>query len=62
MGTFDSSAFKDKERADGKRDIYFNGPGDGAKHGHVVANPDGSYEFARDVEGNTYDVGNKSDK
>lgn len=54
----DSSAFRDTERKDGsgKRDIYFNGPGDGANHGHVVVNPDGSYEHVRDVEGNTYDV------
>jgi len=58
MGTFDSTAFRDSERNDGsgKRDIYFNGPGDGANHGHVVENADGSYEYARDVEGNSYDV------
>lgn len=58
MGTFDSSAFKDEEKKDGsgKRDILFNGPGDGGSHGHVVTNPDGSIEYARDVEGNEYDV------
>jgi hypothetical protein len=54
MGTHDSSAFKDKERENGKRDILFNGPGDGSKHGHVVENTDGSYSFVRDVEGNVY--------
>lgn len=54
MGTMDSSALKDQERPDGRRDIYFNGPGDGGNHGHVVQNPDGTYDFVRDVEGNTY--------
>lgn len=56
MGTFDSDAFSDKEKADGsgKRDILFNGPGDGGDHGHVVQSPDGSYDFARDVEGSVY--------
>jgi hypothetical protein len=60
MGTFDSSAFKDKEKKDGsgKRDIFFNGPGDGKRHGHVVerTRSDGTreYPYVRDVEGNEY--------
>jgi hypothetical protein len=60
MGTQDSSAFKDKERKKepGTRDIYFNGPGDGKRHGHVVERqrPDGTreYPYVRDVEGNVY--------
>lgn len=58
MGTFDSSAFREHERPDGKTDIFFNGPGDGANHGHVVQHqgPDGQtvYDHVRDVEGNVY--------
>jgi hypothetical protein len=60
MGTHDSSAFKDQERKDGsgKRDVYFNGPGDGKRHGHVVERrrSDGTreYPYVRDVEGNVY--------
>lgn len=54
MGTYDSTAFSDQPRPDGTRDIYFNGPGDGQNHGHVVVNPDGGYEYVRDVEGNVY--------
>jgi hypothetical protein len=60
VATSDSSAFKDKERKDGsgERDIYFNGPGDGERHGHVVERkrPDGTrdYPYVRDVEGNVY--------
>jgi hypothetical protein len=56
----DSSAFKDKDRKDGsgKRDVYFNGPGDRRSHGHVVekVDKDGNrtYPFVRDVEGNVY--------
>lgn len=60
MGTFDSTAFKDKQRSDGKRDIYFNGPGDGGNHGHVVQNGDGSYDHVRDVEGRVYVDNGKS--
>lgn len=55
MGTFDSSAFRDKVNPkDGDRDIMFNGPGDGSKHGHVVIDPQGKYKFVRDVEGKRY--------
>lgn len=59
MGTFGASAFKDKGRKDsGKRDIYFNAPGDGSKHGHVVQSPGRNgntrYHYVRDVEGNVY--------
>ena len=54
MGTFDSSAFRDKVGQDGDRDIYFNGPNDGPNHGHVVQDPQGNYKYVRDVEGNVY--------
>jgi hypothetical protein len=60
LGTMDSSAFKDKERKDGsgKRDVLFNAPGDGGRHGHVVekVDKDGNrtYPFVRDVEGRVY--------
>lgn len=60
MGTFNSDAFSDKVGADGDRDILFNGPGDGGDHGHVVIGADGSYKYARDVEGNEYDVQGKN--
>lgn len=44
MGTMDSSAFGKKDRTDGsgKRDVWFNGPGDGKQHGHVVEKVDGA--------------------
>jgi hypothetical protein len=60
MGTMDSSAFKDSSRSDGsgKQDILFNGPGDGASHGHVVQSSESDdqteYHYVRDVEGNVY--------
>jgi len=54
MGTYNSTAFSDKTRPDGTMDIYFNGPGDGPNHGHVVVGPDGDYKYVRDVEGNVY--------
>jgi hypothetical protein len=55
MGTMDSSAFKSQIRPDGLENVYFNGPGDGPNHGHVVQNPQtGEVIFARDVEGNVY--------
>ena len=60
MGTYDSTSFSDKVGKDGDRDILFNGPGDGKDHGHVVIDPDGKYKYARDVEGNEYDVEGKS--
>jgi hypothetical protein len=59
-GTMDSTAFRTRNRNDGsgKRDVWFNSPGDGAAHGHVVERdaPDGSrsYDYVRDVEGNEY--------
>lgn len=41
-----------------KRDILFNSPGDGDRHGHVVQseNPDGSpnYRYVRDPDGDVY--------
>jgi predicted phage tail protein len=58
VSTYDASAFRTQERDDGKTNIYFNGPGDGPNHGHVVQHPDADgnmvYDFVRDVEGNTY--------
>lgn len=63
MGTKDSSIFKtvDREDGSGKTDHYFNGPGDGGKHGHVVERRDEDdnveYDYVRDVEGNEYDTG-----
>lgn len=54
MPTSDSSAFKDKERPNGDRDIFFNGPTDGPNHGHVVIDKNGDYKYVRDVEGNVY--------
>jgi len=55
-GTMRSSAFTTKNnRTDGKTNHYFNGPGDGKRHGHVVEGPKpGEYDYARDVEGNVY--------
>ena len=62
-GTFSSTSFRDKPQRSDPTIIntYFNaGKQDGDKHGHVKyrRNPDGSMEvfYARDVEGNEYDV------
>lgn len=62
-GTFNSTSFKDKpQRSDPTvTNTFFNsGAQDGGSHGHVQYrdNPDGTtdYLFARDVEGNVYDV------
>jgi hypothetical protein len=60
MGTFDSTAFRSYDKADGTHNVLFNGPGDGEQHGHVVSHEEGGetvYDYVRDVEGNTYDVG-----
>jgi hypothetical protein len=50
-----------RDRKDGKTEHFFNGPGDGDKHGHVVERRDENdnveYDYARDVEGTEYDVG-----
>jgi hypothetical protein len=60
LSTSDSSAFKDRRRKDGsgKSDVLFNGPDDGAAHGHVVQSFDADgtpvYHYVRDVEGNVY--------
>ena len=58
MGTFNSSVFKSKTKADGKTHDFFNGPGDTGKHGHVVQSQrpgkPTKYQYARDVEGNVY--------
>jgi hypothetical protein len=59
-GTFNATAFHDepKPRDPSKNNIYFNGPGDGDLHGHVVtswdANGDPVYHYARDVEQDVY--------
>ncbi len=62
-GTFNSTAFRDKsQRSDPSvTNTYFNaGTQDGESHGHVKYrnNSDGttSYLYARDVEGNEYEV------
>jgi hypothetical protein len=62
-GTFNSSAFRDQPQRDDPSvtNTYFNaGKQDGPQHGHVKYrdNPDGTtdYLYARDVEGNEYDV------
>jgi hypothetical protein len=60
MGTNNSSAFHDQPKPTdpSKRDILFNGPGDGNIHGHVVTqgevNGQVNYVYVRDVEGNVY--------
>lgn len=56
-GTMNSSAVpgpKKLKDGSGKRDHYFNGPGDGERHGHVVEKKRGEYLYVRDVEGNVY--------
>ncbi|MBV9721891.1 MAG: hypothetical protein JO082_08240 [Mycobacterium sp.] len=62
-GTFGATAFADAPQRDDPSitNTYFNaGRQDGDKHGHVKYrdNPDGStdYFYARDVEGNEYDI------
>jgi len=62
-GTFNSTAFADKPQRNDPSvtNTYFNsGSEDGANHGHVKYrdNADGTtdYLYARDVEGNEYDV------
>lgn len=62
-GTYNSTAFADRSQRDDPTitNTYFNaGAQDGADHGHVKYhnNPDGTtdYLYARDVEGNEYDV------
>src|SRR2546423_149855 len=60
VSTRGSSAYEDKPKQDGsgKRDIYFNAPGDGDRHGHVVERHDSGgrpqYHYVRDVEGNIF--------
>jgi len=62
-GTFNSTSFLDRPQRDDATvtNTYFNtGAVDGSAHGHVKYrnNPDGTstYLYARDVEGNEYDV------
>lgn len=61
-GTMRSTVFESKpQRNDSDvTNHYFNGPGDGAAHGHVKErrNSDGSvsYPYVRDVEGDEYDT------
>jgi len=50
-----STAFKSKVRGDGKENVFFNRPGDGKNHGHVVQDPkSGKVTYARDEDGNVY--------
>lgn len=61
-GTMGATSFRDKPQRDDPTvtNTYFNTPGDREAHGHVKYrnNPDGTtdYQYARDVEGNEYDV------
>lgn len=62
-GTFNSTSFRDKPQRDDPSvtNTYFNsGSQDSGDHGHVKYrdNPDGTtdYLYARDVEGNEYDL------
>ncbi len=61
-GTMRSTSFKSKRQRNDPSVMnhYFNGPGDGERHGHVKErrNSDGSvsYPYVRDVEGNEYDT------
>lgn len=62
-GTMRSTSFQDKQQRNDPSvtNTYFNaGKADGGDHGHVKHsdNPDGTtdYLYARDVEGNEYDV------
>lgn len=51
----ESTAFKSRVRKDGKEEILFNRPGDGARHGHVVQDPNSRETYyARDEDGNEY--------
>lgn len=54
-----STAFRTRTRQDGsgKTDVFFNRPGDGSDHGHVVQREDGGntvYDYVRDEDGNVY--------
>lgn len=51
-----STAFKDKDRDDGKHETFFNrGSSDGPNHGHVVTSNDGqTTHYARDEDGTEY--------
>jgi hypothetical protein len=61
-GTMSATSFRDAPQRDDPTvtNTYFNTPGDGNAHGHVKYrnNSDGTtdYLYARDVEGNEYDV------
>lgn len=56
-GTFNSTVFESKQKADGSTHHYFNsGPNDGEWHGHVIEEPDGSYRHVRDADGMQYDT------
>jgi hypothetical protein len=65
MVTSDPTSFRESDRNDGsgKTDTYFNSPGDGDAHGHVVSHQDSSgqtsYDYARDTSGTEYDVGSQ---
>jgi hypothetical protein len=52
----DGSVYETREpRYDGKTDHFFNEQGShDYPHGHVVENPQGGYDYARDVDGNVY--------
>jgi len=60
-GTYNSSVFRSVPQRNnpGVTNHYFNGPGDGSKHGHVKEDrrSDGTteYPYVRDVEGREVD-------
>lgn len=56
-GTFNSTAYKAQRKPDGSTHHGFNsGPIDGAWHGHVIEEADGTYRYVRDADGMEYDV------
>ena len=54
----DGSVFQTRDpRRDGKTDHFFNQSGNiNDPHGHVVENPQGGYDYARDASGTEYMV------
>lgn len=56
-GTFNSTVYQTSQKPDGSTHYGFNsGSVDGAWHGHVIEESDGSYRYARDADGTEYNV------
>lgn len=56
-GTFNSTVYQTAQKPDGSTHYGFNsGSVDGAWHGHVIEESDGSYRYARDADGTEYNV------